>query len=283
MRVLYIDVYFLINFTVDLLALYFAALLLHFPIFRWRLTISASIGACFAAIAVLLYGQTFFVLACSLVSLIGMVMIVGKGGSAFRRIKLALLFLLLQLLIGGIVHWGYGFLEMKIGAFHLENQIENQKILYFAVLLLLSTGILRLALALLSHTSAEHTKEVEIEVAGQVFSGSALVDSGSFLRDPIDGTSVVLVKALVARRLFPAAFLSEDTDSLPEEYRKKLRLIPIRIMGTQRILFGIRPDDFSVIRGKKKEHVRVIIAYDREEGNYEGYSVLIPSAVAENV
>ena len=181
------------------------------------------------------------------------------------------------------MHWGYGFLESKISAFHLENRIENPKILYLSILLLLSIGILRLALALLSHTSAEHSKEVEIKVAGQVFFGSALVDSGSFLRDPMDGTAVVLIKTLVARRLLPDAFLSEDTDSLPEEYRKKLRLIPIRIMGTQRILFGIRPDDFCVIRGKKKEHVRVIIAYDKEEGNYEGYSVLIPSAVAENV
>ena len=63
MRVLYIDVYFLINFTVDLLALYFASLLLHFPVFRWRLTVSALIGACSAAISLLLYGQTFFVLA----------------------------------------------------------------------------------------------------------------------------------------------------------------------------------------------------------------------------
>ena len=54
-------------------------------------------------------------------------------------------------------------------------------------------------------------------------------------------------------------------------------------MGVQRILFGLRPDDFCVIYKKKKEHLRVVIAYDKEDGDYEGYSVLISSAIVENV
>ena len=45
---LYVDVYFLINFTVDILALYFAAIFSKVPTSTRRLIISAVIGAFFA-------------------------------------------------------------------------------------------------------------------------------------------------------------------------------------------------------------------------------------------
>ena len=79
------------------------------------------------------------------------------------------------------------------------------------------------------------------------------------------------------------ALLLENTSRIPAEYQRRLRLIPMRVFGTQRILFGIRPDDFFVCKNNKKEHVRVVLAYDKEDGDYEGYKVLIPSAIARNV
>jgi hypothetical protein len=150
-------------------------------------------------------------------------------------------------------------------------------------LILLALGILRLAVSLLESGAHEKSCEVEIRIGEKRFFGSALVDSGNFLRDPLDGASVVLIKSRVAECLLPSAFLSEDIAALEKDHQKKLRLIPVRIMGSQRILLGIRPDDFSIFLKKKKEHVRVTVAYDKEKGDYEGYSVLISSSIAENV
>lgn len=283
MRVLYIDVYFLINFTVNLLALYFSCTLLHFPIRRWRLCLCAMLGALLAVVSVLWHEKFFLLLAASIVILLGMIMLAGAGGSAFRRLRLALLFFLFEFLIGGIVHFGYGFLEEKIGDLWVESGVENRKLLYLCALILLALGILRLAVSLLESGAHEKSCEVEIRIGEKRFFGSALVDSGNFLRDPLDGASVVLIKSRVAERLLPSAFLSEDIAALEKDHQKKLRLIPVRIMGSQRILLGIRPDDFSIFLKKKKEHVRVTVAYDKEKGDYEGYSVLISSSIAENV
>ena len=283
MRVLYIDVYFLINFTVDLLALYCSCTLLHFPIRRWRLCLSATFGAMLAVVSVLWHEKTFLVFTASLVLLFGMIALAGAGGGFFRLLRLALLFLLLQFLIGGIVHFGYGFLEEKIGDLWVQSGAENRKLLYLSALILLALGILRLAASLLEGGAHEKSCEVEIRIGEKRFFGSALVDSGNFLRDPLDGSSVVLIKSRVAERLLPSAFLCEDVSALEKGFEKRLRLIPVRIMGSQRVLFGIRPDDFCVFRKKKQEHVRVTVAYDKEKGDYEGYSVLISSAIAENV
>lgn len=283
MRVLYIDVYFLINFTVNLLALYFSCTLLHFPIRRWRLCLCAMLGALLAVVSVLWHEKFFLLLAASFAILLGMIVLAGAGGGVFRRLRLALLFFLFEFLIGGIVHFGYGFLEEKIGDLWVESGVENRKLLYLCALILLALGILRLAVSLLESGAHEKSCEVEIRIGEKRFFGSALVDSGNFLRDPLDGASVVLIKSRVAECLLPSAFLSEDIAALEKDYQKKLRLIPVRIMGSQRILLGIRPDDFSIFLKKKKEHVRVTVAYDKEKGDYEGYSVLISSSIAENV
>jgi stage II sporulation protein GA (sporulation sigma-E factor processing peptidase) len=283
MRVLYIDVYFLINFTVNLLALYFSCTLLHFPIRRWRLCLCAMLGALLAVVSVLWHEKFFLLLAASFAILLGMIVLAGVGGGVFRRLRLALLFFLFEFLIGGIVHFGYGFLEEKIGDLWVESGVENRKLLYLCALILLALGILRLAVSLLESGAHEKSCEVEIRIGEKRFFGSALVDSGNFLRDPLDGASVVLIKSRVAERLLPSAFLSEDISALEKDHQKKLRLIPVRIMGSQRILLGIRPDDFSIFLKKKKEHVRVTVAYDKEKGDYEGYSVLISSSIAENV
>ncbi len=283
MRVLYIDVYFLINFTVDLLSLYFSALILHLPVKRWSLLTSAALLATYAAIAVLLYGQTFFLIPLALVALFAMLLLCSRGAGIFRRIKLLFLFLFLQMLIGGIVHFGYDLLSRWLSDLGVQGGIENRKLLYLSALILVALGILRLAMALLEGNGGEQSVEIGISVLGKYYYGAALVDSGCFLCDPLDGTEVVLIKKSVATRLLPEEFLSENTDGLSDTYRKKLRIIPLRVLGAQRILFGIRPDDFFVIKNNKKEHVRVVLAYDKEEGDYEGYKVLIPAAVARNV
>ncbi len=282
MRVFYVDIYFLINFTVDLLALYFSASLLHMPMHRVRLSLAAAVGAVFATAAVLLYERTLLVFSLAFVSLFVMVILVARQASPYRRLRLALLFFLFQLLIGGIVHWGYGVLEGGLKNISTEGGVENRGLLYLSVLILLAIGILRFSMGLLSHVRSEKSLSVQISVGEKNYTGTALVDSGNFLRDPFDGTAVVLIKPSVARRLLPEAFLSEDAEALSAEYRKRLRLIPVRVMGVQRILFGLRPDRFYIVRDGRREQIRVIIAYDKEEGSFEGYSVLIPSAVTEN-
>ena len=60
MQTLYIDVYFLINFTVDVLAVYFAVLLSKITTSRIRLILCGLIGAISACLTVILELNTVF-------------------------------------------------------------------------------------------------------------------------------------------------------------------------------------------------------------------------------
>ena len=283
MRVLYIDVYFLINFTVDLLSLYFSLAILHFEIRRWRLLLASAALSLYATVSVLFHESLLLLIPVALASFVLMLLLCGRGVGALRRIRLLLLFLFLQLLIGGLAHFLYGLLSKWLAPLSAEGGVENRRLLYVAVLILLSLGVLRFVTALLEGRGSEKSVEIGITVMGNRYYGAALVDSGCFLCDPLDGTEVVLIKRSVAARLLPPAFLSESVDALPEQIRKRLRFIPMRVPGARRILLGIRPDSFFVIKNKKRESVRVVLAYDKEEGDYEGYKILIPAAVARNV
>lgn len=281
MRVFYVDVYFLINFTVDLLSLYFSALSVHLSVSRWRLVLCSAVGAALATAFVLLLDSLFFVLAFSAVWLLLAAILLLRGAGFFRKLRFFVVFFLFELLIGGIVHWGYGALSRVLSNFQVEAEVESRGLLYLSVLILLAIGILRLSMSLLSHSASDKSIEVEIVVGERRYRGSALVDSGNFLKDPMDGAAVVLIKKSVAKSLLPRAFLEEDTARIPAEYQKRLRLIPVRLLGVQRILFGIRPDAFCIYKGEKREQFKVVIAYDKEEGSFGGYSVLIPLVMTE--
>ena len=59
MKTIYIDVYFLINFSVDLLALYFAAMFMKIRATNLRLVLAALVGALYAVIGVLLIDVSY--------------------------------------------------------------------------------------------------------------------------------------------------------------------------------------------------------------------------------
>ena len=111
MKTLYVDVYFLINFTVDVLALYFAAMLCKIKAGNKRFIISGALGAMSAVINALFFNNVFIVASTSILSLAVMVWIISGNIGLYRKIKYIIAFLMFQLLIGGCVYYAYCLLD----------------------------------------------------------------------------------------------------------------------------------------------------------------------------
>ena len=92
MRTLYIDVYFLINFTVDILSLYFAAMFSKIPTSTKRLVISALLGSTTAVITVFLPEQPLLKFVVATLGLLLMGYIAPKPIKLRRKIKFILSF-----------------------------------------------------------------------------------------------------------------------------------------------------------------------------------------------
>ena len=164
MKTLYIDVYFLINFTVDVLSLYFAALFSKTKATTKRILVSGFIGAIIAVIAVLLPEIVILKLAFSLIGLLVMGYIVPKSSKISRKIRFLLSFLIFESLVGGIVSFLWSFLDRNLSSLFLgaEGGAVNRKMLVFSLIVILSIGVFKMIISFFSNTQSEGSVEVEI-------------------------------------------------------------------------------------------------------------------------
>ena len=152
MQVLYVDVYFFINFTVDAAAVTLAAKLLHIKSSLWRISALSAIGALLAVLdAVMVFGNAMRLFA-GVLFLISVGILIAQGVPRSRRIKVAFVFLCFEMLLGGIVNYAYVLLDryMEEVGEYLVAGTANKKALVFSVLILLAIGVLKLFIMLFS-------------------------------------------------------------------------------------------------------------------------------------
>ncbi len=284
MRVLYVDVYLLINVSVDLLAWYFSVRLLHAASSAARLIVSALIGAAYAVGAVFLPpAWNFLYFPTALICLACMSLVAAKRVSLLRRFRLCVVFVLFQMLLAGCVYYGYQAMDkfVKNSIMNSNFEAENRKLLVFAVLVLLSVGVLRLFKVLLGEVRCERACRVRVELFGHTATVDALVDSGNLVRDPMDGRAVILVKEEVLRALHLSPQRLMYADLAGQGVGCRLRLIPCDMGGRRCLLYGIRVDGIFLEANNKEQQISALIAWDKEDGTYGGYTALVPSAVLE--
>ena len=282
MQTLYIDVYFLINFTVNILALYFSAVLSKIRSSALRLIISAAIGAFFACTVVLLglTGITFVVTLIISGILINLVFCVRE--MLLRRLKFFSAFMLFEALIGGLVNFSYSLLDKYLyPKFKSESfGAENRSVLLLALLILLAFWVIKLLFCIFKGSGAEKNISIKIVFYGKSVTATALIDSGNLATDPMSASPVVFVKSELMESLIGCRgnlMLSDDP-----KIKTRFRLIPVSGMGGERLFTGLRCDKL-ILENHGTEIPDVVIALDEEKGSYGGYKALLPSAIAEEI
>lgn len=280
MKTLYIDVYFLINFTVDVLALYFAAVFSKVPTSLRRLIISSLLGAAIAVCAVFLPDFPIIKLAVSAISLVVICIIATKRVSFKRRVKFLFAFILFSAMVGGGAYFLFGVLDnlLSDSLAEMGGGAVNRKLLFFSLIVLLSIGVFKMFVSVFSSNQSERFVETEISFFGKSISLEAFVDSGNLAVDPMDMRPILILKEKYARELFSKEIIElSDPDRLPRDVRRRIRLLPISRGGSTHVLVGVRVD--SVFVGKEnKQEVSVTVAIDKEGGDFGGYYALMPSA-----
>ena len=285
MKTLYIDVYFLINFTVDILSLYFAARFSKIPTNARRLIASATVGALVACGVILLpeYNVIKFVFAT--VGLVAMGFIAPKGVKTRRRVKYIFAFLIFEALVGGCVYFLWGILDKYLYGFFVgaEGGAVNRKMLFLSLIILLSIGVFKMLVSFFSNIEGERSVEVEICFFDKRAVVTAFVDSGNLAVDPMDMSPVLLIKKDFAKRILPQNIEDLcDIDSLDRGVKKRIRLIPVSRGDKTHVLVGVKADSVKLIRGDSSEQISVTLAIDKEGGSFGGFEALIPSAVLNN-
>ena len=285
MKTLYIDVYCLINFTVDVLALYFSALFSRVPSTGRRLCISSALGASIASAAVFLPDIPLLKMSISVLSLVLISFVATKRISNKRRTKFLFAFLMFSSLVGGGAYFLFGVFEglLSDSLAEISGDTVNRKLLLFSLIVLLSIGVFKMFVASFSSNQTESHIETHITFFDKSITLESFVDSGNLAVDPMDMRPILIIKEKYARELFPKDIIElSDPDKLSQDVRRRIRLLPITRGGQTHVLVGVRVD--SVYVGKeKKEEISVTVAIDKEGGDFGGYYALMPSAAINDV
>lgn len=284
MQVLYVDVYFLINFTVDAIALFMSAKLLHIRTAVWRILIIALLGAALAVCDAVFIADTWLAAVCAVLFFLCVVIIISSRLSPIRRIKTLVVFLCFEMLLGGAVSCAYRLLDGYMGDIeeYFASSNVNKKALVFSVIILLAIGVLKLFIMLFSEQTRIKSTKIKIKLGSFTAECDALVDSGNLVKDPMNMNPVLFIKMSVAERFLPREILElSELDRLDPVFRKRIRLIPVTRGGSTHVLTGVLPDEVRC-EARNFEALSLTLAIDKEEGSYGGHEALLPASVLES-
>ncbi len=285
MKTVYIDIYFLINFCIDVLAFYYAANMAHIKIGNVRLMLLGIIGG-LSAIIHILTSSGFVTVANMFVTLFLFCVLGAKSCVAARRAKFLLLFLIIQLLIGGCVSFCYSLLDRYVYPLisSIDEGVANRNALIFSVIVLFSILVIRLLILLFSSRATDTTVFLSLELEGKKYECEAFVDSGNLVRDPLSLLPVIFIGSDGIRRMgIPFDASIEKTEYLKSTYKHRIHLIPINAGGKTKIHIGMRFDKVTIKTNGKEAIIDTVIVLNKEEKAYAGYDSLVPSCLINEI
>ncbi|MGN1347098.1 MAG: sigma-E processing peptidase SpoIIGA [Eubacteriales bacterium] len=254
--VVYADILFLINFSMDFLTLWLTGKLTARRPSRVRLLASAALGSLSGTVSMFFIEGAAYVF-CGLLTAVLMTRLAfGKYRHPARLLRDSVLLWGTGILLGGLMTS-----VLSLGsAVRRDGGAES-----FPAVFLLCFGLSALLIRLTRHTSPQSSAAIVVTADGVSISFTALCDSGCLLTEPITGAPVIIASG---RALGPlAARLAEEVPTL------RLRMIPAEGVCGHRLLRGFLPDRVTV-NGKA---VSAVIACDTGGTEYGGFDGIVPA------
>ncbi len=286
-QIIYGDVLFIVNFSMDFLALFVTGKVLRRRIHPLALSVAAGLGAAYA-VAILFFAGEPRVQTCISVAVSLLMCFIAYGGPARPFVQCSLLFYLVNFLMAGGITALYRLLNRCL---HPESHYINGRIgdyqseiplVWFAVLAAVSAFGSYLWGRISRHNGRKKSSTLTLSFDGKKVTVRCLSDSGDLLTEPMSGLPVAIVRGARLGTLLPKELLEVLCRRLPEgiaaldaELARRVRMIPYTAVGKRGLLYGFMPD-LAQVDGCE---VRLCVAIgDTEEGEeaFGGYDGILP-------
>ena len=283
LKTLYIDIYFLINFTIDLIALYFAALFVKIKVSNINMILSAALGALSSCLIIFLEGSILYILF-SIISILLMIVLCAFSVTVKRKVIFGFSFIIFLSVFGGIVSFLWETLSDVFSKYSIKNDDVNRKMLFLSLIILLSIGVCKMMIAVLKSGKIETKVMLRIKFLGKECSTEALIDTGNLAIDPLRMKPILLIKKKLAQLFIPTNVIELiDVDLLEKDIKKKIILVPLSKNGSTHMYVGIVPDCVTVYHKDREEAIDVTVVIDKEGGDFGGFMALMPFSAVDNV
>lgn len=271
MSEIYGDLYFLINFSMDLICLYLTGAILRLKLSLKRLIFSALLGGLYSLLALFIKGGSFFSFLLTLITafVLCFCAFFKKGGARIYALS-TLLFFAISFFMGGALTYIYSAIGRLMPPLAFEGP---------SVLLLPCSIICALLSFVLSRISERRIsgKRVEITVITDrsKHSFSAFVDTGNLLCEPMSALPVVILSCESSKKyVFRGIFTPEEVLQYPE-VKGSIRIIPVKSTSGSGTLVGFIPSGGVMIGDRVK---KCCVAFSDTE-SFNGAQSLLPSTL----
>jgi len=285
-QIIYGDILFIINFSMDFLALYMTAKISRINLNVKETVFSAALGAIFSVISVITpnKGIVPFFIAVS-VSLL-MCYVAFGFGTPRRFFGSTLIFYTTNFLLGGCITAIFNAINSyrNIGRIYINGNVAS-------LTSSLSMGKLlpiALAAALVVSLSADYyskrksIKSVNIEATylSEKVSFEAFCDTGNLLCEPLSNLPVIVAANGVLNKILTDEFKKIITSrnctelfDFSSSEMKRIRIIPANTVTGKGIMLAFKPDKLTV-NGIEKD---AYLAVDVGKNDFAGYEAIAPA------
>lgn len=280
-QTVYVDLFFMINFSMDFLCFFLAAELLGSKLKLGRTLIAAAIGGIYANIALFMpIGGIWEILID--ISICVLMCFTAYGGHISVLASHTCVYIAISTVLGGFMTALFSLLNRA--ELPLDSLKGDGISAWLLLLLALISGGITLAGG--KHFRRRSTKkytDVKIFFNGQSKTLSAFCDSGNLLRDPISGKACIIADADSLYGIIPKEIIkcvkdgSTDISCLNTKLVRKVRLIPTRTATGDGLLIAVRVDKIIIGTEKNEKEVSALLAIGRLGASAAGCEALVPS------
>ena len=287
-QTVYLDLFFLVNFSMDFLGLFLTAKILAIPMKPLRGILGATVGGLYADISLFLpvgsvLSLGISVLVCGLICAVAF----WHRGHARSLPLYILVFVALSMALGGVM----------TALFHLFNHVplfegieqsegDGISVWAFALLALISACVTLLGGRFFAGRSSQKGAEIELCYGGQKIRLDAMTDSGNLLRDPISGKPCIVADFQAVAPILPEEIrrairqgAAQAMETVSGEHVRNLRLIPTHTATGSGLLLGVRMESITVCTEKESHRVDAYVALTDLEKRARGRKALLPPAL----
>ncbi len=282
-RTVYVDLFFLINFSMDFLCFFLTSRLLGDRLKVLRMICACVIGGLYSDVALFIRVDGFLALTLDISVCVLMCLIV--FGARKRLLVYIAAYAAVSMLLGGFMTALFSLLNRF---YPRDASVGGDGISAWALLALAAVSA---ALSLfggraLKKRASKKYGSVIVCIGGKEKRLSAFCDSGNLLRDPIGGKLCVPVAVSALEGIVPKdicdAVRKKNVASLcraSAPFAERIRLIPAKTAFGDGMLVALRADSVALEEGKDKREIDALIALCDVNTFGDGCLALLPSEI----
>lgn len=285
-EIVYVDLFFLINFSMDFLCFFLTAKLLHRRLSVGRGVLGAILGGLYADIALFLTVGWLWALCIDAAICAIMCSIVFARKKELGAMPMYILvYIAISMTLGGIMTalfrlWNRSAIFSGIE----QSEGDGISVWLFALLALASGGITLLGGRFFRSKNSRKEMRLRVSYHGKSVSLQALADSGNLLREPMSGRPCIVADLSAMESILPKevsqAVKNKDPSLLsrmPERHAKRIRLVNANTAAGGGLLIAIRPDSIVIGESGNEHEVVAMIALTELYSGSEGNQALLPT------